>query len=102
MGHRDPRQNQKPGVVGDPPDVAPPRFPAPADEPVPAAQVARRRTPRQTGDRTPLSPDQIFQVLAYRLLVAQIVMLFHQAMEEGFVGGSPRSEERRVGKEGRS
>ena len=52
-------------------------------------QVPRRRTPRQTGHRPPLRPDQILQVLAHGLLIAQVVKLLHQAVEQRFVGRAP-------------
>ena len=68
-GTADPGQNQKARVVGDEADVAPPRFRAPADVAVAAAQMARRRTPCQAGDGAALRPGQILQVLADRLFV---------------------------------
>src|SRR5260370_34895964 len=84
-----PRQNQKAGVVGEEADVLPPRCRAPTDIPIAAAQVTRCRTPRQAGDRTPLRPDQILELLADRLLIAQVMMLFHQAVEQRFVPRAP-------------
>ena len=89
MRNADPGQNQKARVVGDEADVAPPRFRAPADIAVAAAQMARRRTPRQAGDRTALRPDQILQVLPDRLFIAEVMMLLHQAVEQRLVGRSP-------------
>src|ERR1035437_8870427 len=49
----DPRQNQNGGVVGEESVVAPPSRPPPADEAIPAGEVPRRRTPRQTRQRPP-------------------------------------------------
>ena len=71
MRNLDPGQDQKARVIGDEADVAPPRFRAPADVAVAAAQMTRRRTPRQAGDGTALRPTQILQVLADRLLIAR-------------------------------
>jgi hypothetical protein len=89
MFDRYPRQNQKAGVVGEEADVLPPRFRAPTEIPIAATQVTRCRTPCQASDRPPLSPDQILELLADRLLIAQVMMLFHQAIEQRFVPGAP-------------
>ncbi len=62
---------------------------APADIAIAAAQVARRRTPGQTGDGASLSPSQIFEVLPHGLFVFQIMMLLHQTVEQGLVARSP-------------
>src|SRR5215471_21501934 len=35
------------------------------------------------------APYEVFQVLADRLFVAQVMMLFHQAVEQRLVGGAP-------------
>ena len=80
--NRDPGQNQKARVVSNEADVTPPRFGTPSYISVPAAQVARRRTPRQARDRAALRPHQILQVFAHRLLVTQIVMVLDQAIEQ--------------------
>src|ERR1700722_6602087 len=82
-----PRQNEKASVVSDKANIPPPRRWAPAYITIAAAQMARRRTPRQTGDRPALRPHQIFEMLADRLLVGQVMMMFYQAVEQGFVGG---------------
>ena len=58
-------------------------FRAPADEAVAAAQMARRRTPRHAGDRSPLRPHQILQMLAHRLLVAQVVWCSMRLLNSG-------------------
>ena len=39
-----------------------------------------------TGDGASLCPHQILQVLAHRLLIAKIVMVLHQAVEQRLVG----------------
>ena len=81
MRNRHPRQNQKTRIVSNEADVTPSRFGVPSYISVPAAQVARCRTPRQTRDRPALRPHQILQVFAHRLLVTQIVMVLDQAIE---------------------
>ena len=86
---RHPGQNQKARVIGEETDVAPPRFAAPADVAVAAPQMTRRRTPRQARQWTPLRPHQIFQVLADRLLVPQVMVGFHQAVEQRLIRGAP-------------
>src|SRR5215472_4008516 len=93
MRYTHPRQNQKARVVGDEPDVALPRFRAPADIAITATQMARGARPGGTGDRPDskgaLRPHQILQVLPYRLLVAKIMMLLQQAIEYVFLSGAP-------------
>src|SRR5436305_14731981 len=76
-----PRQYQKPCVVCDKPNVAPPRFRTPTDVAVAAAEMTWRRTPCQTRDRPTVTPYDIFQMLAHRLLIAQIVMVLDEAVE---------------------
>src|SRR5438105_4778705 len=39
MRNSNPGQHQIPAVISDEPDVAPPRFPAPADKPIPRPQM---------------------------------------------------------------
>src|SRR6266851_946212 len=89
----DPRQDQKPRVVGEEANVPPPCVLAPANEAVPRPQVARRRRPRHTSDGPPHRPHQILQVLAYRLLVAQVVILLHQAVEQRLFRRAPHQLE---------
>ena len=84
--HPHPRQNQKPGTVGDPADVTH-RASRSSHEPV-RCPGAAARTPRHTRDPPPLGPDQILEVLA-TALVTQVMMLFHQTMEKRLVGRSP-------------
>src|SRR5256885_12858892 len=81
MRNLHPRQNQKTRVVCDTANVAPPRFRIPTDVAVAAAEMAWRRTPRQTRDRPTLSPHDILQMLAHRLLIAQIVMVLDEAVD---------------------
>jgi hypothetical protein len=93
--HFDPRENQKTCVVGEVSDVAPPRLAAPADEPVAARQVPRRRTPCQTRHRSPLCPHQILQVLAHGLPVihqnAPPEIEYARPVNVGFDSGELRS-----------
>src|SRR4051794_21464315 len=89
MRNRDRGQNEKSCIVSDEANIAAPRFAAPANVAVPATQMAWCRTPGQTGDGASLGPGQIFQVLPDRLLVLQVVMLLHQAVEQRFVARSP-------------
>src|SRR5664279_5250130 len=84
----DPGQDQKARVVGDKTDVPSPGFRTPADVAVTAAQMSRCRTPRQTRYRTTLRPTNILQVLADRLFIAEVVILFHQAIEQRLIGGA--------------
>src|SRR6185437_4650392 len=55
--------------------------------------MARGRTPRQTCDGSGLAflktPDEILQVLTYRLFVSQVMIMLHQTVEQRLVGGSP-------------
>src|SRR5260370_41297754 len=85
MGNATPGENGKTSVVGNEADVAPPRFRVPADIAIPAAQMARRRTPRQARDRTALRPGPILGVFPNRLFVFQVVMMLHQAIEQRLV-----------------
>src|SRR6266571_3736530 len=89
MLHLDPRKNQKARVVGQEANIAPPRFCTPADVAVARTQVSRRARPRQAGKRSRLPPDQILQMLAYRLLITQIMMLLQQAIKEGLISSAP-------------
>ena len=84
-----PRQYQKARVVGEKANVASPRFSAPADEAIAAAEVSWRRTPGQTGERASAGPDQILQLFADWLLVPEIVMLLEQAVEQRLNGAAP-------------
>jgi hypothetical protein len=67
VGNLNPRQDQKPRVVGQEANVAPPGFRVPADIAVAAAQMPRAELHCQAGDRAVLRPCQIFQMLADRL-----------------------------------
>src|SRR5436305_7226457 len=74
-----PRQYQKTRIVCDTANVAPPRLRTPTDVAVAAAEMTWRRTRRQTRDRPGTQraprPHDILQMLADRLLIAQIVMV---------------------------
>lgn len=86
--YSNPRQYQKASVVGDESDIALARLLIPADKTIPAAQMPWRRTPSHTGDRPSVGPHQILEMLAHRLLVAQIVVVLDEAVEQGLVGGA--------------
>ena len=82
MRDLDPGQNEKPGIVGKQADVLPAGLPRPADETVPRSQVARRRGPGEPGNGPILCIDQVFQVLAYRLGVTEVVVGLEQGVKE--------------------
>src|ERR1017187_3993672 len=88
MRHPDPGQNQEPCVVSHEADVAPPRLCRPAYVAIAAAQMTRRRTPCHAGDGSSLRPHQILQMLPHRLLVSEIIMMFDETVEQGFVACS--------------
>src|SRR3974390_489215 len=93
MRNRHPWQDQKTRIVSDKADVPPPCFRTPSYISVPAAQVARGRTPRHTCDGSGLafmrSPGQILQVLAHGLFIGQVMIMLHETVEQRLVGGSP-------------
>src|SRR6476620_6734307 len=89
MRNLDPGQDQKARVVSNEADVTPSRFDTPSYISVPAAQVARRRTPRHARDRAALHRHQILQVFAHRLFVTQIVMVLYQAIEQRLLSRAP-------------
>src|ERR1700692_1026699 len=88
MRHLNPGQNQKPRVVSNEADVAPPRFRRPAYVAVAAAQMPGRRTPGHTCDGSSLRPYQIFHLFAHWLLVTEIVMMLDETVEQRFIGCS--------------
>src|SRR6516162_3365991 len=94
MRDPNPRRDQKARVVGHQAKVAPAGGCAPADVTVAAAQMARRRTPGQARDRSAFGPDQILQLLAHRLLIAQIMMMLDEAVEQRLLRRSPHLLER--------
>lgn len=83
----DPGQYKKPCVVRDEANILPPYFRRPSDKPVPAAEVTGRRGPRHAGDGPLLAIDNVFEVLAHWLSVAQIMVLLDQAVEETLLSG---------------
>src|SRR5215472_1042366 len=85
MRRANPRQNQKTRIVGNEPDVALAGLLTPLQEAVPAAQMPRRRTPRHAGDRPSLRPRQILEMLAHRLFITEVVVMFDEAVEQRFV-----------------
>src|SRR5437899_896008 len=87
--HSYPRQDQESRVVREEADVATSRFGAPADVNVAAAQMTWSRGPCQASDRPPLRPHQVLQVFSHRLLVAEIMMLLHQAVKQRLFRSAP-------------
>src|SRR5436305_1984111 len=77
-----PRQYQKPRVVGDQANVTPAFLRAPAKATITAAEMARRRTPRQRSNRPALRPRHILQMLAHRLFITQIVMMLDETIAQ--------------------
>src|SRR5215471_15973772 len=88
MRRANPRQNQKTRVVRNEPDVALAGLLTPPQEAVPAAQMPRRRTPRHAGDRLSVRPRQILEMFAYRLFIAQVMVMFDEVVEQRFIAGA--------------
>ena len=65
------------------------RLRQPADKAVAGAQMARGRRPSQTPNGAPQGVDQILQMLAHRLGVAQVMVAFQQAVEERLLRRAP-------------
>src|SRR5258707_1341100 len=84
MWRNDPRQDQKPGVVGDEMKVVPIGSFGRAHQLVPQVELARSRTPAQASDRSPPGQDQILQMLSDRTAVTQIMIAAEQMREEPF------------------
>ena len=83
--HLHPRQDQKARIGGEEAQV---RRRASALQPMKRSRspsAPRGRSPREARHRAVAGDDEILQVLADRLLVAEIVMLREQAVEEAFV-----------------
>lgn len=57
------------------------------------AKVARRRREGQAGDRTPPGFNEILEVLADGLGVAQVMMLLHEPVEQRFLLRAPHLAE---------
>ena len=71
------------------PQIAFACFRAPTDETIAARQVPRRRTPCQARDHLAFRRNQILQMFADRLLIAKIVILLQQAVEQRLLRGAP-------------
>src|SRR6516162_6781501 len=87
--HLDPGQNQEPCVVSQEANIAPPGFRTPADVAIAGTQMTWRTRPSQASNRSQLSPHQILEVLANRLLIAKVMVLFQQAVKQRLLGGAP-------------
>ena len=69
-------------------DVVAARLGRPADEAVARAEVTGRRRPRKTGQRSAAAGDQVLQMLAHRLGVAEVVVALDEAVKERLLGSS--------------
>ena len=83
MRDLDPAGNEKARVVGQPLQVAFARGAIPAEEGVAVRALPRRRAEQRAGHRTAVPvPDQIAEVLADRVAMAEVVITGQQAVEE--------------------
>jgi len=89
MGNVHPWKDQKPCVAGDEMEAFAPIFLRPSDEPVPAPDVPRGGAPRQASDRPTIGKEHIFEMFPYRMNIAQVMVLRHQGVEQGFKRGTP-------------
>src|SRR5580693_4106884 len=85
MRHLHPGQDQKACIGGEEAQVPAACLDAPAEEAIAEPERAGGRSPREARHRAIAGDDEIFQMLPDRLLVAEIVMLREQAVEEAFV-----------------
>jgi hypothetical protein len=82
MGGGDPWKKDISKVVGDQMEALLPVLLRPSNETVPAADVARSRGPCQAGDGSAIGKDNILEMLPYRMDIPQIMVLFHEGVEE--------------------
>jgi len=83
MWHPDPRRDEKTRVVGQAVQVARPRGPIPAEKGVAGRAVPRRGAEQRARHRSALAvADQISEILAHRVAVAQVVIVGQQAVEQ--------------------
>src|SRR6056297_2162071 len=80
-GHMHPGQDQKPGVVSHQGDIFFAGLWRPADEAVPATDVSRGRGPTQAGNGAIVGVDDVFELLAHGMAVAQVMKLLDQAVK---------------------
>lgn len=85
MGHPYPVGNQKAGVVGKQVEVLPSRLVVPADEGVAGRETIGDGGEGQAGDGPVLGHGNILQVFAHWLAVAEIMMVFNEAVEDGLL-----------------
>lgn len=84
MRNTDPGQNEESRIIGQQVDVAATGMLVPSDETVAAANMTWCRTERYAGDRSVCAIDNVFEVLAYRLSIAKIVIAVDQVFVERF------------------
>lgn len=77
--HLHPRQDEKPRIHRQQVPLPLPRRWTPANQAIAQPEGARRRAPRKARHRAIARDDQIFQMLAARLLIAEIVILREMA-----------------------
>jgi len=82
MGGGDPWKKDISKVVGDQMEALLAVLLRPSDETVPAADVARSRGPCQAGDGSAIGKDNILEMLPYRMDIPQIMVLFHEGVEQ--------------------
>ncbi len=83
MRHANPRQNEKPAVVGQTAQAGSPTLLLPADELIAGGDFPGRRAKEQTGPRLiGRAPDQLSDVLARRPAIAQVMRLSQPALEK--------------------
>lgn len=91
MGNSNPWHDQVPSIVGDEVTVFESLFGCPTNVIVTTIEMLNGRAPSDTGNRPPLCPDHILEVLAYWAGVAQVVISLNEAVKYGFVLSSPDS-----------
>ena len=82
--HMNPGKDQETTVVGNKPYVLSALWARPANKPITRTQVSRRRRSGQGRNGAVFAINQVFQMLAHRLGIAQIVILFHEPIEGRF------------------
>src|SRR5258705_13770862 len=88
--HAHPRQDQKPRLVRDVPQMARALRRGPTEERVARRQMPRRARPQETADRSLARDDQILEVLTDGLAGPEVVMVSDERIDERLVIGAPR------------
>ena len=83
MRHPHPGQDEKTGVVGQPRQMAAPRFRSPADEGVAGLALPGGRAKRQTGHRTTVAlAHQVFEILTDTVAMTQVMIALKQKLKQ--------------------